>query len=898
CSLNHGTTSLSSPSNKLHDYRQSQNPRTFNCLARKWGKVQVRTTGAGQSRDAADSILGDSSNVSCATCHSALIVWADRMAKPINDVGQAMPRRSPPILNLAWSETFLWDGRAESLDKQAIGPMTNPQIMNLPLEHMIARLDGISSYRAMFERAYRGEGITRESLAKAIAVLEPSIVANRAPFDDWVDSRADALTPKQVKGFELFVGKAQCVRCHQSWNFTDGSCHDIGLPNASDPGRGRLFPADIKLQNAFKIPTLRDVAVRPPCMHDGSIATLGAVVDFYVTGGTDRPSRSAEIRPMPLHAAERRALVAFLNALTDYPRTFVLPDLPRQGARNFCEQEEDGVRRWVPNPGEIGLAVAGLGARGFAAGATWAADHRISPRGQNFAPLSLTARVGDRVVFVNDDAQTHNVLPRSLAATRLARRLDVQRKNPTVSRADGNEFVGSAGSAALGADANGPQQEGWHVIAEPDHGRFLPLAAFIAAAGLAVGSVILPLGVALEVLTRRFGTRRFDARRGLGARLVAAVLRVRPAMQRQFDFRCAAGQHGEIRLAASPSAPAVAVALTRACVGFRRGFAPIGRFCVRGQPRQLDARNLLADQLLDSGEVAAVGRRCQHEGAALAAGSAGPADAMDVVFGVHGHIEIEDMRQEGDVETARGHVAAHQKLDLAVAKLLERLHSVALVHVAMQRGGAEAVAHERLVQDRHIALAIAEDQRVAHVLRANQSAQRVALVAIGDAHKALRYGRGGRGRRRDRDLLRIHQEGVGQTPDLRRHGRGEEQGLAHARQQTDDALDIGDEAHVEHAIGLVDHQDLHVVQQHLAALEVVEQAARRSDQHVNAAVELGLLVGERDTADQERHRKLVILAVDLEVVRHLGCQLARRLEDQRARHARLGAPGSEDFDHG
>ena len=156
--------------------------------------------------------------------------------------------------------------------------------------------------------------------------------------------------------------------------------------------------------------------------------------------------------------------------------------------------------------------------------------------------------------------------------------------------------------------------------------------------------------------------------------------------------------------------------------------------------------------------------------------------------------------------------------------------------------------------------------------------------------------RGGR-RTADFDAHRIVQELFGQALDLRRHGRRVEQCLARERDQLADAFDVGDEAHVEHAVGFVDDEDVDLAEHQLAALEMVEQAARRGDQHIDAAIELLVLVVERDAADQQRHRKLVVLAVALEALGHLGGEFARRLEDQRARHARLGAAARQHLDH-
>ena len=177
-----------------------------------------------------------------------------------------------------------------------------------------------------------------------------------------------------------------------------------------------------------------------------------------------------------------------------------------------------------------------------------------------------------------------------------------------------------------------------------------------------------------------------------------------------------------------------------------------------------------------------------------------------------------------------------------------------------------------------------------------RSASRLSIAA--DHGERLDHGRRRRGRRRHRDFLGVHQEGVGEAADLGRHRRREEQRLADSRQQPDDALDIGDEAHVEHAVGLVDHQDLDVREQDLAALEQIDEAPGRGDHHVDAAVELALLIGEALAADEQRLVELVVLAIDLEGVGDLGGELARRLEDERARHARPRPAGGEDVDHG
>ena len=201
---------------------------------------------------------------------------------------------------------------------------------------------------------------------------------------------------------------------------------------------------------------------------------------------------------------------------------------------------------------------------------------------------------------------------------------------------------------------------------------------------------------------------------------------------------------------------------------------------------------------------------------------------------------------------------------------------------------------------RDLALAVAEHDGVLEAFRrADQPAQRFALfvriAAGGDFQLGDGGGRGGR--LGHFDAHRIVQEIVGDALDFRRHGRREEQGLPRERHQLADALDVGDETHVEHAVGFVDHQQFDAGEQQAAALGMVEQAAGRRDQDVDAADQLGVLVAERHAADDQRDVELVVFAVFDELFFDLGGEFARRLEDERARHARAGAALFEHRQH-
>jgi cytochrome c peroxidase len=237
-------------------------------------------------------------------------------------------RRTPTILNLAWAERLFWDGRAESLEEQALGPIEAPGEMNMPLPKAIETIRSIPGYRAMFEAAYPGEGITAKTIGKAIATFERTVVSEMAPFDEWLAGQT-AISEAAVRGFVLFNTKASCVKCHAGWSFTDHSFHDLGMAS-QDLGRGRQLRTIERMQHAFKTPTLRNVEGRRPYMHDGSLATLEEVITYYDRGGdARRASLSPEMRPLGLSDAERRDLLAFLRTLTSVDHPIQIPLLPR-----------------------------------------------------------------------------------------------------------------------------------------------------------------------------------------------------------------------------------------------------------------------------------------------------------------------------------------------------------------------------------------------------------------------------------------------------------------------------------------------------------------------------------------------------------------------------------------
>jgi cytochrome c peroxidase len=278
-----------------------------------------------------DPRLSSSNQIACASCHNPALAWGDGLPRAIGHNKKVLGRRSPTILNLAWGELYFWDGRAASLEEQALGPIASPVEMNLPLDEMVRKLEGIPGYRDLFYAAYPGDEIGEETVAKGIATFVRTVVSERAPFDRWIAGDDTAISEQAKRGFKLFNTKGRCMQCHNTWRFTDDSFHDIGVKGiAEDKGRGVILEEIEAMQYAFKTPTLRNVDRRSPYMHDGSVETLEDVINQYSNGGgVKRPSLSEEIKPLLLSAGEKRDLIAFLKTLTSVDRPAEVPTLPR-----------------------------------------------------------------------------------------------------------------------------------------------------------------------------------------------------------------------------------------------------------------------------------------------------------------------------------------------------------------------------------------------------------------------------------------------------------------------------------------------------------------------------------------------------------------------------------------
>jgi cytochrome c peroxidase len=274
-----------------------------------------------------DLRLSASGRIACAGCHRPELAFGDGLAKGIGDGGRTLRRRTPTILNAAFGGRFTWDGRLETLEAAVLGPIAAKSEMNQPLDALPAKLAAIAGYRPLFEAAFPGQGVTLDGVALAVATFMRTVVATESPFDRWIAGDEGAVGEDAKRGFLLFNGKAGCAACHRGWAFTDHAFHDIGLLTA-DLGRGEHVPDDPLMRHAFKTPTLRDVALRAPYMHDGSMPTLQAVISHYDSGFVRRPSLAKEMRRLDLDAQEKVNLLAFLAALTGDGEPVHAPPLP------------------------------------------------------------------------------------------------------------------------------------------------------------------------------------------------------------------------------------------------------------------------------------------------------------------------------------------------------------------------------------------------------------------------------------------------------------------------------------------------------------------------------------------------------------------------------------------
>jgi cytochrome c peroxidase len=276
-----------------------------------------------------DKRLSRDRSMSCATCHDPAKGFGDGRALAVGFGGKVLARHSPTILNSAYNSSQFWDGRAASLEEQAVGPIMAAAEMNMVSEQeVVARLSLATAYAERFRAAF-GEGPNLKNIARAIASFERTLVTPDSRFDRYLAGDKSALTEPEKRGLILFIGKASCSECHNGSNLADNKFHVLGRTanEAEDVGRYAVSK-DEKDRGAFKTPTLRNVELTAPYTHNGVFKSLDEVIEFYSEGGGEATNKSDLILKLELTRQEQADLVAFLKSLTGRQPQVEVPQLP------------------------------------------------------------------------------------------------------------------------------------------------------------------------------------------------------------------------------------------------------------------------------------------------------------------------------------------------------------------------------------------------------------------------------------------------------------------------------------------------------------------------------------------------------------------------------------------
>lgn len=333
-----------------------------------------------------DPVLSGKNDMSCATCHHPDFGYGDGRGKsmgaggrglgPDRHDGAVLRRGAPTIWNAAFSASQFWDGRARDLEDQARNPITAPEEMGETDANLSGELATVPEYQAAFDQAFgghMGSAINLQNVTRAIAAFERTQITARSPFDRYVAGDRAALTVSQRRGFDVFrSGQARCFECHALPNFSSPDFKVVGVPrlegDAEDKGRAAIA-GGASLNGAFKVPTLRNVALTAPYMHNGRFQTLDEVLDFYANGGgpgagQPTPNLDDKIRRIAFTKQQKADLIAFLHALTDesalsappsrVPSTLPVVGRVRSAGREAAARLNTGLgRRVTPVQGEF-----------------------------------------------------------------------------------------------------------------------------------------------------------------------------------------------------------------------------------------------------------------------------------------------------------------------------------------------------------------------------------------------------------------------------------------------------------------------------------------------------------------------------------------------------------------
>ena len=275
-----------------------------------------------------DPLLSSDSTLSCSSCHLPQFAFTDRRKKSIGVTGKPTVRNSPALINMAYHPYLMFDGGIPTLELQPVAPIMHPDEMGFDLFKAADRLNKIQDYIELSQKAF-GEPVNAKNMAYALAAFQRDLLSYQSPYDMFLQGNESALSEKQKRGKTLFFSDSlNCAACHGGFNFTDFNFYNIGLYSEySDKGRQKV--TENPLDNGkFKTPTLRNIGLTAPYMHDGSLIILWEVIEFKMSGGQAHPNKSEKLHPFVLSIADKKALQEFLYSLTDH--NFVVRELERK----------------------------------------------------------------------------------------------------------------------------------------------------------------------------------------------------------------------------------------------------------------------------------------------------------------------------------------------------------------------------------------------------------------------------------------------------------------------------------------------------------------------------------------------------------------------------------------
>jgi cytochrome c peroxidase len=262
-----------------------------------------------------EQILSKDSTVSCASCHLQQFAFAEDTPLSTGVHGRIGQRNTPTLTNIGYAEIFFMDGGVPTMELQILAPIENPDEMDLAIPEAVSRLAAIPLYNELAQKAY-GRDFDAFVLTRALASYERTLISGNSKYDQQIYQGKNVFNSSESSGYQLFLDKG-CDNCHTGVNLTDNDFHNVGLyEDYFDQGRKRVTTLD-EDDGKFKTPTLRNIELTSPYMHDGSISTLEDLVDFLDTGGETHVNKSSLIQPLNLTAQEKIDLVNFLKTFTD-----------------------------------------------------------------------------------------------------------------------------------------------------------------------------------------------------------------------------------------------------------------------------------------------------------------------------------------------------------------------------------------------------------------------------------------------------------------------------------------------------------------------------------------------------------------------------------------------------